>query len=134
MRHAASQNAMPVPPDQGAGIAAWAAAIEALPLEWRQKLAPRFAPYAIRAARQRAVDELVLLAAQGILGSVNAIAGELERRLTNYAAGEFRFDRGRAHPANRDKARLHQLLLLTGGKVPAARTLRRPLAELAKKS
>lgn len=134
MHSSPPSKAMPIPPDQGAGIAAWETAIETLPLEWRLRIAPRFAPYAIRAARQRAVDELLLLAAQGILGSVNAVAAELERRLTTYAAGEFRFDRGRAHPANPDKARLHQLLLLTGGKVPAARTLRRPLAELAKKS
>lgn len=119
------------PPAAGASVGEWRAAIRALPIEMREAMADLFTPAAFDADRLEQRDGVLARMAAGLGGSANAQAGAIHRSLSRYAAAAWRFDRERAAPHDGRHALVHRALTLSRGEVPAARTIRRRLANLA---
>ncbi len=112
-------------------IAAWRAAIAALPADDRAALAPLFSPSAIRAARLTERDGLLLRMAIGLSGDAEAVARAVHAELSRYAAAAWRFSRDRPEPHDRRHALAHQVLRIEGGRVLSVRSLRRTFGFVA---
>lgn len=110
------------------------AIIVGLPVEVREALAHLFQPAALRACRLAERDELLLRLALGLPGDCQTVADQVHAALTRYAETRWRRgDRDRVIARDPADAALHRILVLGGGKVPAARSLRRifPVAKIS---
>lgn len=113
------------PPSAPIDMAAWRAAVKALPIEARCELAPLFAPSALTAARHNECRTALIAMAIGRTGSARARAKEIAQELSRYAASAWRFDAERAAPHDSRNAAAHKVLRANGGEIPSDRTIRR---------
>lgn len=120
---------LPAPPPAGASADVWRAAIRALPVEAREAFANLFTPAAINAARDEARDLALADLIADREGSANALAGEVHRALTRYAASGWKFDQANAQPREFRHRAAHLFLRHSGGKVPSIRRLRAKISE-----
>lgn len=114
-----------LPPAATADIAALRAFVLKLPIEALCALAPLFDATFLRARRLAERDAALARFAIGRSGSANALAAEVHRDLSRYAASAWRFDQERDRPHDPQNTYAHRVLRLSGGKVPAARSLRK---------
>ena len=113
-------------------VAACRSAILGLPIEARVRLADLFTKEAIEAARLDQRDDALARMAVGLVGTDNAKAEEIARRLLRYrATADWRGDR-RLDAPRADKHLLEwRVLQLSGGEPLAARTIRERFKKLA---
>lgn len=115
---------LPAPPPAGASVDVWRAAIRALPVEARVAFASLFTPAAINAARDEARDLALAELVADREGSASALAGEVHRTLTRYAASGWKFDQANAQPREFRHRAAHSFLRHSSGKVPSINRLR----------
>ena len=108
-------------------LAELVSALDGMPIEALERLAPRFTPSALRRRRLAERDGALRCLAE-LGGSGRELAAGIELELRRYAAAAWRFARGCAPPADPRRRDLHRVLTLNFGKPPGVSTIRRALA------
>ena len=108
----------------GGDLESWRSVLRAIPVEMRCELAYLFDPVTLRAQRLAERDAILIRMAAELDCDGSAAAARVYADIARYHDGRWRFERaGEPHDQRHELA--HRVLRLNGGRVPAARSLRR---------
>jgi hypothetical protein len=108
----------------GGDLESWRSVLRAIPVEMRCELAYLFDPVTLRAQRLAERDAILIRMAAELDCDGSAAAARVHAEVARYHDGRWRFESA-GEPHDRRHELAHRVLRLNGGRVPAARSLRR---------